>query len=192
MSVVSTPPTSDSQLIAETLSGNERAFRDLVNRYSSLVYNFIYRMTGNKETADDMTQDVFVKIYKNLRLFDGNRPFKPWVLRIASNTTVSAMRKKVHPVTSLDALQEAEPWREWASENTPDPARQAEVRDSSRRVLQALETLEPHYKQVLLLRYQQDLSYEEIAQATETPLNTVRTWLKRGRDRLQQHVKELV
>lgn len=185
---------SDSELINRSVSGDAKAFRELVNRYSSLVYNYIYRMTQNVELTNDMTQEVFLKAHKHLRTFDANRPFKPWILRVASNTTLSELRRKSGNVVSLDALQEDAPGKEWGGE-TPEsknPANEAETREMSKMVLQVLDQLEPNYRQALLLRYTEELSYEEISQAMEVPLNTVRTWIKRGRDKLKTLVLQKV
>lgn len=182
---------SDATLIAQVKAGNQRGFRDLVNRYVSLVYAYIYRMTQNAELSDEMTQDVFVKVHKYLHTFDETRPFKPWLLRIAANTTMSALRKQKKTV-SLDALQEETPGKEWGADTQPgnDPSHLAEVRDLSQQVLAGMQTLAPNYRQVLLLRYSEALSYEEIAQTLEVPVNTIRTWIKRGREKLKAHVKE--
>jgi RNA polymerase sigma-70 factor (ECF subfamily) len=187
------PP--DAELITQAVTGDTRAFRQLVERYTPIVYNFVYRMTQNAELSDDMTQEVFVKVFKNLTSFEASRPFKPWLLRIASNTTVSALRKQSggkseqagSQVVSLDALQEEMPGKEWggSTRSCEDPAHQAEVRELGHRVERALYGMESNYRQVLLLRYQEDLSYEEIAETLGVPINTVRTWIKRGRDRLK-------
>lgn len=183
---------SDSELISQTRSGNEKAFRELVTRYSPIVYNFIYRMTQNTELTQDMTQEVFVKVYKSLHMFDGKRPFKPWVLRIASNATLTELRKKSSLTVSLDALQEETPGKDWAPDARPDndPSCRYESSEMSERVLDAIGQMDPNYRQALLLRYTEDLSYEEIAQTMNTPLNTVRTWIKRGRERLKERFRE--
>lgn len=190
------PETGDAELISLTLEGHDKAFRQLMTRYLPLVYNFIYRMTANHELSEEMTQEAFVKAYHNLKSFDRNRPFKPWLLRIASNTTVTALRKQSR-VVSLNALMEDAAFNEADYQERLDlPAAEdtlvrLERKLSSEEVMKVLGTLDEKYRQVLILRYTQDLSYEEIAESLNIPLNTVRTWIKRGLDKLKNQVKEL-
>lgn len=188
----------DAELATRSLGKDERAFRELVQRYSGLVYNIIYRMTNNRELSEEMTQEAFMKAYKNLRTYDTARPFRPWLLRIASNATLSELRKRGrHQATSLDELQESgfsvenEPNRHIQPGHGDEISTSLERSEASQQVLKAMDKLDPRYKQALLLRYQQDLSYEEVAEALEVPLNTVRTWLRRGLEKLRDEVKEL-
>lgn len=187
---VSTLPPSDSELIGLAATGDEKAYRQLVNRYLPLVYNYLYRMTQNHELSEEMTQEAFVKAYQNLARFDRKRAFRPWLLRIASNAAVSELRKQ-SKVVSLNALQEDDQWREMDHVAQEDLSHQLERQWTHDEVLHALNHLDPKYQQVLLLRYQQDFSYEEISDSLKIPLNTVRTWLKRGLDKLKNQVKEM-
>lgn len=189
--------TTDAELIALTLAGQDKAFRQLVNRYLSLVFNFTYRMTQNHELSEEMTQETFVKAYNSLKSFDRARPFKPWLLRIASNSTITALRRQ-SKVVSLSALMEENAWNEADYQErlldypaVEDTLSRLERKLSSETVMKVLDTLDEKYRQVLVLRYTQDLSYEEISETLNIPLNTVRTWIKRGLDRLKSQVKEL-
>lgn len=179
----------EAELIKLAAEGNPKAFRLLVNRYLPLVYGYLFRMTQNHELSEEMAQETFVKAYQNLKKFDRTRTFKPWLLRIASNTTISELRKQ-KKVVSLDALEEEGAFNAVSDRVSEDVALQLERQSDTAEVQKALGKMEPKYRQVLLLRYQQELSYEEISEVTQTPLNTVRTWLKRGLDKLKQAVKE--
>ncbi len=182
----------DAERILRTIAGEEKAFRELVDEYGGLVYNFIFKMTRNPEMADDLTQEIFVKAYRKLDSFDRTRPFRPWLLRIASNTTFSELRRR-NKVVSISTLEEENPVFEVQdTSETADTARIVEERLSSRLVLDAISALDPRYRQVLLLRYREQLSYEEIAEVTGAPLNTIRTWLRRGREALRQQVRGLL
>lgn len=182
----------DAQCIVRAIAGEKSAFRELVDEYGALVWNFIYRMTQNSEMADDLTQEVFVKVYRKLESFDRRRPFKPWLLRIASNTTISELRRK-NKVISINAMEENNPAFELGdTSEAADTAQIVEERLSASLILEAISALDPRYRQVLLLRYKEQLSYEEIAEATGIPLNTVRTWLRRGREALKQKVRGLL
>lgn len=180
----------DAELVERAVQGDEKAFSTLVNRYLSLVYNYLHRMTQNHEVSEEMAQEAFVKAYRNLKSFDRNRSFKPWILRIASNAAISHMRKQSR-VVSLNAMQEDGAWDESQYQQAEDIVVQLERKLSSEEVMKALENLDEKYRQAILLRYQQELSYEEIAEALGIPLNTVRTWIKRGMDKLRNEVKEM-
>ncbi len=169
--------------IINTLKGDHKAFQYLVEQYSRLVYNHIYRMSNSPDLADELTQEVFVKIYQKLNTFDQTKPFKPWLLRIASNTTLSAFRKQ-NKIVSLDALKESGQWKE--SDPSPDTSDLIEAQLSNEALLKMMNALDIRYRTVLLLRYKEELSYDEISETMNTPINTIRTWLKRGKDALQK------
>jgi RNA polymerase sigma-70 factor (ECF subfamily) len=137
-----------------------------------------------------MAQEAFVKAYQNLKSFDQTRSFKPWILRIASNAAISQIRKQSRLV-SLNALEEEGVWGEAEHQTAEDLVTQLERKLSTEAVLKAMGNLDDKYRQALLLRYQQELSYEEIAEALSIPLNTVRTWIKRGMDKLRNEMKEM-
>lgn len=189
------PPTmalqpGDAEWIERAVRGDPKAFSYLVNRYLPLVYNYLYRMTQNHEVSEEMAQEAFVKAYQNLKNFDQTRSFKPWILRIASNAAISQIRKQSRLV-SLNALEEEGAWGEAEHQSAEDVMTQLERKLSTEEVLKAMGNLDDKYRQALLLRYQQELSYEEIAEALSIPLNTVRTWIKRGMDKLRNEVKEM-
>jgi RNA polymerase sigma-70 factor (ECF subfamily) len=181
---------SDSELIESSLFGDQKAFGQLVNRYLPQVYNFLYRMTQNADTSEEIAQEAFVKAFRNIKSFDRSRPFRPWILRIASNAAISELRKQ-SKLVSLNALEEEGAWGEADHQKDEDIVVSLERKLSSEEVMKVMEQLDVKYRQVLLLRYQQELSYEEIAQALEIPLNTVRTWIKRGLEKLKNEVKEM-
>jgi RNA polymerase sigma-70 factor (ECF subfamily) len=192
---LTSPPTTalqpgDAEWIERAVRGDPKAFSYLVNRYLPLVYNYLYRMTQNHEVSEEMAQEAFVKAYQNLKSFDQTRSFKPWILRIASNAAISQIRKQSRLV-SLNALEEEGVWGEAEHQTAEDLVTQLERKLSTEAVLKAMGNLDDKYRQALLLRYQQELSYEEIAEALSIPLNTVRTWIKRGMDKLRNEMKEM-
>lgn len=180
---------ADSDVISLVLGGDAKAFRQLVNRYLPIVYNHLYHLTQNHELSEEMSQEAFVKAYSHLKSFDRSRRFKPWILRIASNATMSELRKN-KKVLSLNALEEEGYWGEEQHQQEDDPLLRLERKLSSESVLKILDRMDPRYRQVLLLRYQNELSYDEIAKALDVPLNTVRTRIKRGISQLKTEVKE--
>jgi RNA polymerase sigma-70 factor (ECF subfamily) len=178
-------PDADAHLVALSRRGDAKAFQRLMERYLPAVYNHLYRMTRNHELSEDMTQEAFINAYRRLDAFDGGRSFKPWILRIATNAMISALRKPSAQI-SLDAEDETGRTPEIAARTADDPEEQVERRLAGEAVLKALATLDDKYSQALLLRYQQDLSYEDVALALDLPLNTVRTRLRRGLEKLRE------
>jgi len=181
----------DADLVASARNGDSKAFARLVNRYLSIVFNTLYRMTQNHELSEEMTQEAFVKAYHHLDSFDLERGnFKPWILRIATNAAISELRKQAK-VVSLNALEETGSWGESEHQVASDIESVLERQLSTEEVLQALQKLDVKYRQALILRYQNEFSYEEVAEAMNVPLNTVRTWIKRGLEKLKNEVKEM-
>ena len=170
------------------------AFRQLLCRYQTAVYHYIGRICRDESLAAELTQEVFIQCYRKLDLFDQRRAFKPWLFRIATNITISALRKQ-RPTVSLTALQEEVTWREPVSLIQEDHANHVdqhmENQETIKAIQKALNKLDPKYRTVLLLRYNEDFSYEEIAETMTVPLNTVRTWVKRSREALKQSLRQI-
>lgn len=181
---------SDAELAAGALEGDSKAFRTLVQRHLSMVYNYLYRMTRNHELSEEIAQETFMKAYQHLRNFDRTRRLRPWLLRIASNSAISALRRQGREV-SLNALEDEGYWGEADHQPVDDMLVRLERKWSVEEVLKSLDQLNEKYRNVLLLRYQQELSYEEISIALDMPLNTVRTWIRRGLEKLKYELKEI-
>lgn len=183
---------SDKALILLARQGKQDAFRQLVTRYQNIIYYVIYGMVAQKETAEELTQETLIKLYNKLSQFDEDRPLKPWLLRIASNTAISYLRKN-SKLVSLDAMGDAGQWKE--SDHPPlyqtkevDEINRLNTKYKTQEVLETLNTLDPKFREALTLRYVEELSYEEIAQTMDIPINTVRTWIRRGRNKLMDAV----
>lgn len=177
----------DSRLISLTLSGNGKAYEVLVRRYQRLVYNVIYQMIKNHETSSDLTQDTFLKAYRALSSFRLNAKFKPWLLRIATNSSLNWIRdSKVED--SLEAILEENPVAEPVGKY--DVVDEVEWRMSQAMLSGALGQLPARHRNVFILRYQYDLSYEEIAYAVGEPETTIKSLLFRIRERLRKLLAE--
>jgi len=177
---------SDAELVMLSMRPDARAFKELITRYGQLVYNHSYRMTQSAEQSEEITQDVFMKVYRNLDKYDTRRPFRPWLMRIAGNTAISAIRKR-SAVVSLTALEE-EGFD--VADGGEDTSAGVELKMSAEELLTLMQQLDPRYRQALILRYCEDLPYEDIAAIMDVPLNTVRTWLKRGKEKLAKLATE--
>jgi RNA polymerase sigma-70 factor (ECF subfamily) len=177
----------DSRLVSETLSGNLKSYEALVRRYQKLVYNVIYQMVLNHESASDLTQDTFLKAFKALSNFRLEARFKPWLLRIASNGALNYIRDRKE-AGSLDEMLEENPASEPAS--SFDVEREVEWRLSQGMLSDALAQLSPRHRQFFVLRYQHDLSYDDISQITGEPESTIKPLLFRIREKLRKLLAE--
>lgn len=180
---------TDSELIGLTLRGTSRAYEVIVRRYQKLVYNVSYQMLQNHETAADVTQDTFVKAFNALHTFRQEAPFKPWLLRIATNSGLNKIREsKSRDHDSLDYILEENAQAEPASGQNVEA--EVEWRLSQAMVTKALSQLSPRHRHIFLLRYQHDLSYADIAQIAEESETTVKSLLFRTRERLRKILQD--
>jgi len=178
---------ADADLVGKTRSGDNKAFEVLVRRYQKLVYNVIYQMIRNHDSAADLTQDTFLKAYKALPSFDTTKNFKPWLLKIATNSTLNSIRDK-KGLQSLEELLEVNPQAEPAS--TEDVEQEVEWRVSQHLLFDALGQLPIQQRKAFILRYQQDLPYEEIAEISELSVSSVKSLLFRARENLRKILSE--
>ncbi|SRR6266508_2892712 len=164
--------------IEQALHGDRSAFGQLMHRYAGAVYNLAYRMLGNAEDAEDASQEIFVRAYTRLASFDRQRRFSTWLLSIGSNYCIDRLRRRRFAWMTLEDAAYALP------SNEPGPERSALNREQRAIVQQALQKLPDTYRLVMVLRYWQDLSYEEIGRATGLPESTIKTRLHRARHML--------
>src|SRR5579872_3821289 len=185
-----TSPT-DEELVVRCkteLPGNTRSYEILVQRYLSRVYSIVYRVVGNKEEAEDITQEVFIKVYNGLKKFEQQASFSTWIYRIATNCALDSLdkmerRPKIHiRLFSSKNQQESEQHENdlpASSEAVPEEvAVQSELRDCINRVLKKLDR---EQARLLLLRDFDDRSYEEIAKLLESGLSAVKMRIHRAR-----------
>jgi len=178
---------ADAELVGKTRAGDNKAFEVLVRRYQKLVYNIIYQMIRNHDSASDLTQDTFLKAYKALPSFDTTKSFKPWLLKIATNSTLNTIRDQKGQ-QSLEELLEVNPQAEPAS--TEDVEQEVEWRVSQHMLFDALGRLPIQQRKTFVLRYQQDLPYEEIAEISELSVSSVKSLLFRARENLRKILSE--
>lgn len=158
------------------MEGDVEAFGILVDRYQGPVFNVVLRMVRSYEDAKDISQDVFVKAFENLRQFDPKRKFFSWIYRIAINESINFLGKD-RPQSDLPAQ---------LTTNRPDPARAYEASETGRQLHRALDELSPDYRAVILLRHFFHLSYREMARILDIPEKTVKSRLFDGRRLLRR------
>jgi len=178
--------TDDSGVVTAFLGGEERAFEELVVRYQTRLLNFIYRTVGDRERAEDLVQEVFIRVYRHLHRFDRSKKFSTWVYTIASNLAKNELRNRSrNPLVLFQTVK-----KNWQDEDRP-----LEFEDSSTRpddmyrkrhlrqvVEESVAKLPEHHRDVFVLRELEGKSYEEIAEITGCNLGTVKSRLNRARN----------
>ncbi len=169
---------SDLDMVQRCLNGDEVGMRGLVERYQSIVFGLCYRMLGHREDAEDIVQDVFLRMFRSLRNWDQSRPLKPWLLTIAANRCR----------TALTQLSRRPTVKDFAFETIADtqPITSEGVGEE---IQLALEKARPEYRLCFILFYQQELNCSEIATIMDCPEGTIKTWLHRVRRELADHLQ---
>jgi len=172
---------SDQKLIANYLAGDEKSLEVLINRYLKPIYSFVYRYVGNGEVAEDVTQEVFVKVWRNLKKFDQNKSFKTWIFHIAKNTSFDFLKKKkAIPFSEFENEEGENKLIETLVDPTPLPSKLLERAGIEEMLNAAVNQLAPKYRTVLFLRYNDYFTFREIAEVFGEPLNTVKSRYRRA------------
>jgi RNA polymerase sigma-70 factor (ECF subfamily) len=176
----------DSEVVGAFLEGEERAYGELVDRYQTRLLNFVFRTIGDRERAEDLVQEVFIRVHRHLHRFDRSKKFSTWIYTIASNLAKNELRNRSrNPLVLFQTLRG----------NSTDDDRPLQFEDSSMRpddmyrkrhlkslVDRATAELPEHHRQVFVLRELEGKSYEEIAEITHCNLGTVKSRLNRARN----------
>lgn len=185
---------ADALLIAECQAGSKDAFDRLITKYQRRVYTFAYRLTGNAEDAADVAADTFVRLYTSLGSFKGHSSFVTWLYRVVTNIYLdSRKRKRVRQTQSLDEvidLEESTVQRQY-DDDSPTPHEIAEQRERTAALQQAISSL-PEFQRVMIVMYHVDgMAYEEIAEALQLPIGTVKSRLNRARLALRKKLEPI-
>ncbi|CAN5754166.1 sigma-70 family RNA polymerase sigma factor [soil metagenome] len=172
------PPT-DEELIQEYWQGDEKAFERLVERYLKSLYGFLFRLSGSADEATDLTQETFLKAWKNIRGFDSDRSFKTWIFAIARNTAFDYLRKKkLLLFSALDT--ETDTFESSLEDTAPLPEELFARSESVEQLEKALACLSPHYRSIVLLHDMDGLTFEAIAEIEGKPMNTIKSQYRRA------------
>jgi RNA polymerase sigma-70 factor (ECF subfamily) len=195
-------PLREMQLVTAHREGDADAMGQLLQAYQQRVYSICYRMVRHADDARDLTQDTLVKVLENLHQYDGRAKLSTWVIRITINSCISHLRKaKRRRTSSLDAASPEDAFNgasmagavaesERGSMELSGPERVE--RDESRQLLhQAMQSLDPEARAVLVLRDMQGLEYEQLATALDVPIGTVKSRLFRARVALRNALEQL-
>jgi RNA polymerase sigma-70 factor (ECF subfamily) len=180
---------SDSQLIENYLAGDENGLELLVRRYLNSIYSFSRRLTNDAGAAEDITQEVFIKVWKNLKKFDREKSFKAWIFKIARNTAIDYLRKK--KILAFSDI-ENEDGENMAIENISDPAPLPDEIFDRQNLKEELETaikkLPLIFQTVIILHGLEELTFQEISDVLGEPVNTVKSRYLRGLSKLRESI----
>ena len=181
---------SDRELVATAVSGVEGSFEELVRRYQRPISAYVYRMVGNYESALDLTQEIFIKVYSSLRRYRAEFKFSTWISKIAHNSAVDHLRRNATREQSLVVGPEGDQYDLPIESGRLTPEQESERKERRVEIESVVRALPANYRELIILRHSQDLSYEEIVEVTGLPLGTVKNRLFRAREMMRQQFVE--
>ncbi|MFQ6092596.1 MAG: RNA polymerase sigma factor [bacterium] len=182
---------TDTELVERCRQNDRDAFSVLVDRHKRMVLGYAYRMVGDEQEAEDIAQDVFLRVYQALPRFRGESKFTTWLYKIVSNVCLNRLRKVRPETLSIEANDEEQnfsPLRLADRGNTPET--NFERKRFRERIRTLVSSLPPQYSAVITLRHLQDMAYDEIASTLDLPLGTVKTHLFRAKERLKEILEQ--
>lgn len=184
----------DDELVVLCQKGDQQAFRVLICRYQNRVFNLCYRMLGNPDEAEEIAQEVFVKLYKSIGSFRGDSKFSTWLYRVTHNVCINQInylkRRHYYENRSLDLEpQDDSPAPQYAAD-APDGEQDLMATELGAAIEEKLGMLAPEMREVIIMRDIEGMSYEEVAEALKVKIGTVKSRLHRGRSELQQLLKD--
>ena len=186
----------DSELVQAFIEGDQAAFGELVGRYDNRLLNFVYRTVGDRERAQDLVQETFVRVYRHIERFDQSKKFSTWIYTIAGNLAKNELRNRSrNPLVLFQTIK-----KNWDADHRPlewedtklkpdDLFRKRHVKE---KVEEAVEQLPEHHRIVFVLRELEGKTYEEIAEITGCNLGTVKSRLNRARNNFAQIIEPMI
>lgn len=167
-------------IIARARRGDADAFEQLVEAYREPVFRLALRMCGNAADAEEAAQEAFIAAWRGLPNFRGESKFSTWLYQLASHAAIDLLRREKRQIAAEDITEVNAP------DNAPDPQQRVEQSEQRQAVRDAIWQLTPEYRQIVVLRFLQELSYEEIGTALKLPVGTVKSRLNRARSQLKE------
>jgi RNA polymerase sigma-70 factor (ECF subfamily) len=184
----------DRVLVASAKKGDQKAFERLIKKYRKSVYYMLLKMVKNPDDAEDLTQEAFAKAFNSIEKFDSTFAFSTWLFRIATNNCIDFIRKKRVQTVSIDQPMDGDDGSQMrfdVRDDNLDPNDSMLKSQRKRYLTMAIDRLPEKYKQLVELRYFQELSYEEVATELNIPLGTVKAQLFRARELLNNELKNI-
>jgi RNA polymerase sigma-70 factor (ECF subfamily) len=184
--VFSFSSAADRELVATAAQGLEGGFEELVRRYQRQISAYVYRMVGDYDCALDLTQEIFIKIYASLSRYRPEFKFSTWIYKIAHNAAIDHLRRNAGRERSINRGTESEPQQLTIESKGLSPEQQSEREERRMEIESVVRFLPTAYRELIVLRHSQDLTYEEIVEVTGLPLGTVKNRLFRAREMMRQ------
>jgi RNA polymerase sigma-70 factor (ECF subfamily) len=188
---------TDQDVVLRACDGQEAAYRELIRRYERPVFSLIYRMVRDRETAEDLAQETFIKVLNAIASYRPEFKFSSWVFKIANNTAIDHLRRRELDTLSLEGSPHAstpdaiEATTLQVSDGSETPLDEVEARELGAEIEVAINQLRPEYRSCILLRHVEGRPYEEIAEMLDLPLGTVKTYIHRARHELREALGHL-
>jgi len=176
---------TDYELVLACLEGEKDSFGELIARYKNLIYSVVLRMVSDKEDANDLAQEVFIKIYRNLEKYSDEFKFSTWTIRIATNHVIDWRRKKKQDTVNIEDAPEI------AAAGGASPEDEYIAKEQSRMLRDLVASLPDIYRVPIVLYHDQGLSYQEIADVTGEPLSKIKNRIFRGRKMLKESLMSM-
>jgi len=188
---------SDQEVVARAREGREPAYRELIRRYERPVFSLIFRMVRDRELAEDLTQETFVKALNAVESYRPEFKFSSWIFKIANNAAIDHLRRRELQTLSLEGAPNAvtpeaiEATALQLRDRLESPLEELEARELGGQIESAIARLRPEYRSCILLRHVEGRAYEEIAEILDLPLGTVKTYIHRARNELRASLAHL-
>ena len=177
---------TDRDLVVTATTGVEGSFEELVRRYQRPISAYVYRMVGDYEAALDLTQEIFIKVYGSLARYRSEFKFSTWIYKIAHNSAVDHLRRNAGRERSLSSGIEGDQYELPIESGSLSPEQESERKERKLEIEAVVRSLPSAYRELIVLRHSQDLTYEEIVEVTGLPLGTVKNRLFRAREMMRQ------
>ena len=177
---------TDGELVAKAIAGREDGFEELVRRYQRPITSYVYRMLGNYDASLDVTQEIFIKVYNSLSRYSSEYKFSTWLYKIAHNASIDHLRRNSSNPQSLEAENKDGSYELQIESKRLSPEQERERSEWRAEIETVVKCLPGGYRELILLRHAQDLSYDEIAEITNLPLGTVKNRLFRAREMMRE------
>ena len=177
---------TDYDLVLACIEGDNNAFSELLTRYKNLVYSVALRMVSDKDEADDLAQEIFIKLYRNLEKYQPEYRFSTWTMKVATNHVIDHRRKKRQETVSIDEMGDS-----LAADAVASPEAAYIAKEQTEMLRGLIDDLPEMYKVPIVLYHQQGLSYSEISEITGEPLSKVKNRIFRGRKMMKESLVEM-
>jgi len=184
----------DQRLIKLAREGDQKAFETLLKKYRNLVYHVMIKMVRNPQEAEDLSQEAFIKAFNALASFNEEFAFSTWLMKIATNNCIDYLRKKKLRTYSIDEpiQYKEEQVQVELPDHDPTPEKSLLNEERSKLINEAIQSLPPRYRHVIVLRHQEEKSYEDIAEILKLPLGTVKARIFRAREMLNKKIRDIL